>query len=67
MLILTVVAFQRDIFSLGFGPFRWVCTSGLEEDLKKTDEAAAEILRELSQGTMEKLSASKGLKLTCCT
>lgn len=22
-----------DIFSLGFGPFRWVCTSGNPEDL----------------------------------
>ena len=26
-----------DIFSLGFGPFRWVCTSGDPEDLAKTD------------------------------
>jgi urocanate hydratase len=24
-----------DIFSLGFGPFRWVCTSGCEKDLIK--------------------------------
>uniref|UniRef100_H2Z6J1 Urocanate hydratase n=1 Tax=Ciona savignyi TaxID=51511 RepID=H2Z6J1_CIOSA len=31
-----------DIFSLGFGPFRWVCTSGLPEDLSKTDEIAAQ-------------------------
>merc|ERR1712156_616812 len=29
-----------DIFSLGFGPFRWVCTSGLAEDLKATDAIA---------------------------
>jgi urocanate hydratase len=27
-----------DIFSLGFGPFRWVCTSGDEEDLRTTDQ-----------------------------
>jgi urocanate hydratase len=29
-----------DIFSLGFGPFRWICTSGDDEDLKQTDLAA---------------------------
>ena len=29
-----------DIFSLGFGPFRWICTSGLEKDLKLSDETA---------------------------
>merc|ERR1719397_1533616 len=33
-----------DIFSLGFGPFRWVCTSGLESDLATTDLLAAEVL-----------------------
>ncbi|KAE8884573.1 putative urocanate hydratase [Phytophthora fragariae] len=36
-----------DIFSLGFGPFRWVCTSGKHEDLMKTDEIAARVLRDL--------------------
>ncbi len=34
-------------FDYGFGPFRWVCTSGKAEDLKKTDQLAAEILREI--------------------
>jgi urocanate hydratase len=29
-----------DIFELGFGPFRWICTSGLDEDLKQTDKIA---------------------------
>jgi urocanate hydratase len=29
-----------DIFGLGFGPFRWVCTSGDPLDLRKTDEIA---------------------------
>lgn len=29
-----------DIFELGFGPFRWVCSSGLDEDLRKTDKIA---------------------------
>ncbi|GLE02753.1 hypothetical protein PINS_up011608 [Pythium insidiosum] len=36
-----------DIFSLGFGPFRWICSSGTPEDLRKTDEIAGRILREL--------------------
>jgi len=34
-----------DIFSLGFGPFRWVCTSGNPDDLRKTDEIAASVIR----------------------
>ena len=36
-----------DIFSLGFGPFRWVCTSNDPEDLRKTDKIAEEILSEM--------------------
>ncbi len=27
-------------FDYGYGPFRWVCTSGKDEDLHKTDKAA---------------------------
>jgi len=27
-------------FDRGFGPFRWVCLSGKDEDLRKTDQAA---------------------------
>lgn len=34
-------------FDYGFGPFRWVCCSGLEEDLDTTDRLAAEVLEEL--------------------
>lgn len=34
-------------FDYGFGPFRWVCASGKEEDLQKTDEIATEVLEEL--------------------
>ena len=36
-------------FDYGFGPFRWVCTSGKSEDLEKTDEIAARILKELAE------------------
>lgn len=28
------------LFDFGYGPFRWVCLSGLDEDLDKTDQAA---------------------------
>ncbi|SHK03486.1 urocanate hydratase [Tangfeifania diversioriginum] len=35
-------------FDYGFGPFRWVCTSGKAEDLQKTDEIAAMVLKELA-------------------
>ena len=31
-------------FDLGFGPFRWVCTSGRPEDLRATDHAAMECI-----------------------
>ena len=34
-------------FDYGFGPFRWVCTSGKAEDLDRTDELAKEVLEEL--------------------
>ncbi len=31
-------------FDLGFGPFRWVCSSGTAEDLQMTDSIAAQVL-----------------------
>ncbi len=34
-------------FDYGFGPFRWVCTSASENDLRKTDEIALEVLEEI--------------------
>lgn len=34
-----------DIFSLGFGPFRWVCTSNLPSDLATTDSIAQSVLQ----------------------
>jgi urocanate hydratase len=34
-------------FDYGFGPFRWVCTSGKEEDLDFTDQAACRVLEEM--------------------
>jgi urocanate hydratase len=35
-----------EYFDYGFGPYRWVCTSGLAEELTYTDELAAEVLKE---------------------
>lgn len=34
-------------FDYGFGPFRWVCTSGKPEDLAATDRIAARVLEDL--------------------
>jgi len=34
-------------FDYGFGPFRWVCSSGNPADLEKTDKIAADVMREI--------------------
>ncbi|MBR1882650.1 MAG: urocanate hydratase [Muribaculaceae bacterium] len=34
-------------FDYGFGPFRWVCTSGNPDDLAVTDRLAAEVLADM--------------------
>ena len=34
-------------FDRGFGPFRWVCTSGLDSDLLETDRIAGDVLQEM--------------------
>jgi urocanate hydratase len=36
-------------FDYGFGPFRWVCATGKDEDLAKTDLIAASALKEIAQ------------------
>ena len=36
-------------FDYGFGPFRWVCTSGKPEDLLKTDAIACEVLEKMAE------------------
>lgn len=38
-------------FDYGFGPFRWVCTSGKPEDLQITDRIACEVLEEIQQNS----------------
>uniref|UniRef100_A0A7N8XT01 urocanate hydratase n=1 Tax=Mastacembelus armatus TaxID=205130 RepID=A0A7N8XT01_9TELE len=47
--------FVLDIFSLGFGPFRWVCTSGDPRDLAVTDNIAATVLEEIGANVTERV------------
>ncbi|MEY8869670.1 urocanate hydratase [Meridianimaribacter flavus] len=42
-------------FDYGFGPFRWVCTSGKPEDLAKTDAIACEVLEEIMKNSPEEI------------
>ena len=38
-------------FDYGFGPFRWVCTSGKPEDLDKTDHIAMNVLKAIMENS----------------
>ncbi|AOW21996.1 urocanate hydratase [Urechidicola croceus] len=42
-------------FDFGFGPFRWVCTSGKQEDLDKTDQIAMTVLKEIMGNSPEEI------------
>jgi urocanate hydratase len=42
-------------FDYGFGPFRWVCTSGKDEDLAITDRLAAEVLESMLREAPEEI------------
>jgi len=42
-------------FDYGFGPFRWVCSSGKEEDLSKTDEIASLILEKIKENAPKEI------------
>ena len=42
-------------FDYGFGPFRWVCTSGNPADLAKTDEIAARVMEEIMQSAPDEI------------
>jgi urocanate hydratase len=44
-------------FDYGFGPFRWVCTSGKPEDLDYTDKLAAEVLEEIFNHAAEEIKS----------
>ncbi len=42
-------------FDYGFGPFRWVCTSGKAEDLEKSDRIAERVLTEIRTEAPEEI------------
>ena len=42
-------------FDYGFGPFRWVCTSGLQSDLEESDKVAMGVLEELIKDCPEEI------------
>ena len=42
-------------FDYGFGPFRWVCTSGKSKDLDKTDAIAMKILTEIMENSPKEI------------
>jgi len=42
-------------FDYGFGPFRWVCTSGKPEDLLVTDEIACKVLEDIAKSSPEEI------------
>lgn len=43
-------------FDYGFGPFRWVCTSGKPEDLAFTDQLASDVLAEMAATAPSEIS-----------
>ncbi len=42
-------------FDYGFGPFRWVCTSGDPKDLAKTDAIACKVLEKIKENSPEEI------------
>lgn len=42
-------------FDHGFGPFRWVCTSGRAEDLETTDSIAADVIEDMLRTAPEEI------------
>ena len=42
-------------FDFGFGPFRWVCTSGKSEDLQTTDAIALEVMQQIKETAPEEI------------
>ena len=43
-------------FDYGFGPFRWVCTSGKPEDLEQTDQIAMQVMEEMLKDVPDVIS-----------
>jgi urocanate hydratase len=47
-------------FDYGFGPFRWVCGSGKDSDLEKTDAIAARVLELIKENSPEEIQQQLG-------
>ena len=47
-------------FDYGFGPFRWVCCSGVPADLEMTDKIAGDVLEEMLQEAPEEIQGQIG-------
>ncbi len=44
-------------FDFGFGPFRWVCTSGKQEDLDRTDAIARDVLMRMRKSAPDEIQS----------
>ncbi|HEY0742466.1 MAG TPA: urocanate hydratase [Chryseosolibacter sp.] len=44
-------------FDFGFGPFRWVCTSGKQEDLDRTDVIARDVLGKMKHTSPDEIQS----------
>ncbi|PIE90280.1 MAG: urocanate hydratase [Acidobacteria bacterium] len=51
-------------FDYGFGPFRWVCTSGKAKDLDRTDEIAMNVLRDIMEHAPEEIQLQMNDNIT---
>ncbi len=51
-------------FDFGFGPFRWVCTSGTKADLNATDQIAATVLAKMQTEAPEEIRSQLNDNLT---
>lgn len=51
-------------FDYGFGPFRWVCTSGSKADLDKSDAIAAAVLRQIQAEAPEEIQSQLSDNIT---
>ena len=44
-------------FDSGFGPFRWVCTSGSADDLRKSDVIAEKVMAKIREHAPPRVKA----------
>ena len=51
-------------FDYGFGPFRWVCSSGKSEDLDKTDQIAINVIKKLMKDAPDEIHQQMADNLT---